>query len=293
MTNLSELQMTIAAEAAALASERYIAPVKLFATNFSPEYSTEYTGVAVPVVSFGETSAFNKESNNWCSGQELSAEIVSLDTHYKVGLTMDDVTAGNVGENGDKYVLKAGAEGAARALAKAVADKVFGALSAATGTAANVELSAIRSEIAKLHASCATAGVDPSTAIIALNPTYFGALLDTLNYANLGDQSAIKYGVIDELLGFRGVVEATSALPLSAVGFVIPYDSIAVVNRYNRPAVDSPSQIAFPAIETKTGFTIGYRLFENLCAGTLQFGADVLFGVRALQPNKIIPIKAA
>lgn len=293
MTNLSELQMTIAAEAAALASERYITPVKLFATNFSPEYSTEYTGVAVPVVSFGETSAFNKESNNWCNGQELSAEIVSLNTHYKVGLQMDDVTAGNIGENGDKYVLKAGAEGAARALAKAVADKVFGELSAATATSAEVELSTVRADIAKLHAACASSGIDPSTAIIALNPTYFGALLDTLNYANLGDQSAIKYGVISELLGFRGIVEATSTLPLSAVGFVIPYDSIAVVNRYNKPAVDSPSQIAFPAVEEKTGFTIGYRLFENLCQGTLNFGADVLFGVKVLQPSKIIPLKTA
>ena len=293
MTNLSEIQIAVASETAAFAAERYIAPIRLIAKNFSPEASTEFNAVAVPIVDLGNANAFDKTSNNWCNGTELSAETVQLNKHAKVGITIDDVTAGTFGEDGNKYALRAGADGVARALAKNVADTFFTELSGATATPVSIALSAIRAGIAGLHAGCSQAGVDPSNSIVVLNPTAYGALLDTLTYAQYGDQEAVKYGVIENLYGFRGVVEATSTLPLNAEGFVVPYEAVAMVARYNKPAIASDAMVAWPAVEEKTGLPIGFRLFENLCEGRLVFGGDVLFGVKLIQPSKVIPLQIA
>lgn len=99
---------------------------------------------------------------------------------------------------------------------------------------------------------------------------------------------AIKYGVVEGLYGMKAVV-CTSYLPEGTIGALIPYNTIAIVSRTNKPAVDG--YVATWTAETDDGFSLGYRVHENLCQGRMFLGADVLLGARIVQDGivRLVP----
>lgn len=96
----------------------------------------------------------------------------------------------------------------------------------------------------------------------------------------------MRDGVVPGLYGFRGVVVAPS-LPTGVKGFIIPWESIGIVNRYNKPAVDG-YEATFSSTDPHTGFTIGYRVYEDRCKGLAIMAADCLWGAKLIAPNKIV-----
>lgn len=101
---------------------------------------------------------------------------------------------------------------------------------------------------------------------------------------------AIKYGVCEGLYGFKAVV-CTSYLSEGTIGAIIPYNTIAIVSRTNKPAVDG--YVATWNAETEDGFTLGYRVFEHLCYGKVFLGADVLLGAKIVQDGIIRLVPAS
>ena len=63
--------------------------------------------------------------------------------------------------------------------------------------------------------------------------------------------------------------------------------AVGVASRYLFPGTDGAYPQAWAATDD-SGFTIGYRRFMDLGAGSNKFAADVLFGAKLLQPNKIV-----
>lgn len=276
----SDLQIKIASETAVLGLQKHLASLKYFAHNFSPATDRPFAGVAVPVYALSAAADFVEGTNDWCSGQnEVDGVVVSLDKHFIKSISITDVQAGET----DINFLRDGSRAIADVLAHAANKAVY-----QTINAENVELTATmpatKAAFAGLMKICDDNGVNPYECVLALDPEDFGALLATLDYAVIGTSEAVKYGVIENLYGFRAVV-MTSYLPAGTKGAIIPYNTIGIVSRVNKPAVDG--YVNTWTATTEDGFTIGYRVFEHLCYGKMFLGADVLFGSKILQPGII------
>ena len=114
---------------------------------------------------------------------------------------------------------------------------------------------------AGLYATASDKGANPYDCVAVLNPATYAALL-----SSMGDSSPF--------------------MPEGKKGFIIPWNTLGVVSRWDKPAIDGYEE-TWTAIDPKTGFTIGYRVFEHLCKGKAFMGGNVLFGAKVLQPGII------
>lgn len=285
--DLTTLNQTVVSEAGIEAAQRYIAPIKVFASNFSPAEGVEFGAVQVPVYNLSSASAFDETSNNWCTGDSISGAVVNLNTHIIESIKITDVQNGNV----SLAWQRDGARALARSVASSVEKTVVNAIETATASttlSAAIELSAVRESIAGLQEDCATAGIDPYDSVLMLNPAVFGKLLSELTYSVTGQSTQTNYGIIDNLYGFYAVVQAPG---LSSDGFVIPRNAVIMANRWNYSALGGYA-LEFPITDEKSGLTFGVRAHENLCKGAAYLGMDALFGVKVVQNDKIIKLIA-
>jgi hypothetical protein len=285
--DLTTLNQTVISEAGIEAAQRYIAPVKVFASNFSPAEGVEYGAVQVPVYALSGAAAFDESSNNWCNGESVNGAVVNLDTHIIESIKITDVQNGNV----SLAWQRDGARALVRSVARSVEQTVVNAIETATlstALTADIALSAVRESIAALQAECAAAGIDPYDSALLLKPTVFGKLLSELTYSVTGESTQTNYGVIENLYGFYAVVQAPG---LTSSGFVVPRNAVALANRWNYSALGGYA-LEFPVTDEKSGLTFGVRAHENLCKGAAYLGVDALFGVKVIQDDKIIKLIA-
>lgn len=277
----SDLQLKIASETAVLGLQKHLASLKFFAHDFSPATDRPFAGVQVPVYALSAAADFEEGVNDWGhAANEVDGVVVTLDKHFIKTLTLNDVQLGET----DINFLRDGSRAIADVIAHAANKAVY-----QTINATNVELTATmpatKAAFAGLMKVCDDNNVNPYECVLALDPEDFGALLATLDYAIIGTSEAVKYGVIENLYGFRAVV-MTSYLPAGTKGAIIPYNTVGIVSRLNKPGVAG----AYPATWTATtddGFSIGFRVFESLEKGRVYMGADCLFGSKLLQPGII------
>ncbi len=139
---------------------------------------------------------------------------------------------------------------------------------------------------AGLFGVASDAGVNPYDCVLVLNAASYAALMGTLGDSYMyGGPEMIRSGVVEGLYGFRGVV-CSPFMPTGKKGFIIPWNSLGVVSRWDKPAIDGYED-TWTAIDPKTGFTVGYRVFEHLCKGKAFIGGNVLFGAKVLQKGII------
>lgn len=273
----SDLQIKVASETAVMGLQKHMASLKYFAKDLSPMGDRPFAGVQVPVYSLSAAAEFAEGTNDWCGGNnEVEGAVVTLDKHYIKSIALNDVQAGET----DINFLRDGSRAIADVLGHAVNKYVFGLINDS-----NVSLSATfngssKAAFANLFKIADDNGVNPYECVLALNPENYAKLLSYLDANVYATDSAIKYGVIEGLYGFRAVV-CTSYLPAGTIGAIIPYNTIGIVSRTNKPAVDGYASTW--TAETEDGFTLGYRVFEHLCYGKMYLGADVLFGAKILQ----------
>ena len=283
---LSEIQTTVASEEAVVAAQRYLAPIKLFARNFSPANAVPYSGVAVPVFDLSAAQAFDEEENNWCNAETIKGEVVQLSAHLKQSVALPDVVAGAVG---DRFFLRDGARALGRSIGAGVEKIVMDAIIAGASApeAATIDITSsetVRQSLAMTFGTCALNGVDPYDSVLVLSPALYGAVIASQPYNVIGSQEAAKFGVLESVFGYKGVVQSTYIS--GNAGYIVPYDTIALAARLNQPVLDG--YIAtWSTIDDKTGLPFGFRAFEHLCYGKALLGCDCLFGCKVIQPTKI------
>ena len=142
---------------------------------------------------------------------------------------------------------------------------------------------------AGLFGVASDAGVNPYDCVLVLNAASYAALMGTLGDSYMyGGPEMIRSGVVEGLYGFRGVV-CSPFMPSGTKGYIIPWNSLGVVSRWDKPAIDGYED-TWTAVDPKTGFTVGYRVFEHLCKGKAFIGGNCLFGAKVLQAG-IITLK--
>ena len=274
----SDLNIKIASEAAVIGLQPHMARLDAFAHNFSPASGVHYQGIQIPVYALSAAAEFDEETNNWCAGEnEVDGQILTLDNHLIKSISITDIENGNV----DINFLRDGARAIADVIGHGANKTVFGMFNA-TNCPISAEAPSTKEGFAGLVKVAADNNVNPYECTLVLNPETYSTLLGKLDYAVVGTSEAIKYGVIPELYGFR-TVQMSQYLPEGVKGLIIPYGTVGIASRLNRPAIDG--YVATWEAGTPDGFTIGFRVFEHLCKGRMYMGADVLFGAKILQPG--------
>lgn len=273
----SDLQIKVASETAVMGLQKHMASLKYFAKDVKPTADRPFAGVQVPVYSLTEAAEFDENTNNWCGGKnEVGGVVVTLDKHLIKSISLDDVSAGET----DINFLRDGSQAIADVLGHAANKYVWGLINSSNVPTQETFNAASKTAFANLFKIADDHGVNPYECVLALNPENFAKLLSMLDANVYSTDEAIKYGVVEGLYGFRAVV-CTSYLPAGTIGAIIPYNTIAIVSRTNKPAVDG--YVATWTAETEDGFSLGYRVFEHLCYGKMFIGADVLMGAKIVQ----------
>ena len=149
---------------------------------------------------------------------------------------------------------------------------------------ADVSLSC-KQDFADLVAVADANGVDADECVLVLNPTKFSKLLGEMDALVYGDREAVRMGAIPELYGFKAVLRS-SYLPEGDLGAIIPYNTLGIVSRWNKPQLAGYA-LTDKATDKESGLTIGFRAFEDLNEGCVKYGGDMLFGARILQDGII------
>lgn len=298
MAKFSTLQINVASDQAAVGIQKHIPQISLFAKSFSGRPGQPYNGVAVPIFSnLSGVSTYTTQgagasdllTDKYCNGEQLEGAVIPLDKLFVKSYALTDYEVGST----DNLYLADGARAIGDQLGLEVANYVFSNVLSSSEITATTSLTALsdKAGFANLFAAAANAGANPYDCVLALDPTTFAKLLGTLDSYVYGGPEAIRNGVVPGLYGFRGVVCAPT-LPTALSGgggFIIPWESIGVASRWNRPAVDG-YEASWAATDEKTGMAIGFRVFENLCKGAAFMAGDILFGAKLIQPEKIVKI---
>ena len=273
----SDLQIKVASETAVMGLQKHMASLKYFAKDVKPTADRPFAGVQVPIYSLSEAAEFDENTNNWCGGtNETNGVVVTLDKHLIKSISLDDVSAGET----DINFLRDGSQAIADVLGHAANKYVWGLINSSNVPTQETFNASSKTAFANLFKIADDHGVNPYECVLALNPENFAKLLSMLDANVYSTDEAIKYGVVEGLYGFKAVV-CTSYLPAGTIGAIIPYNTIAIVSRTNKPAVDG--YVATWTAETEDGFSLGYRVFEHLCYGKMFLGADVLMGAKIVQ----------
>ena len=273
----SDIQIKIASEEEVMGLNKYMASLKYFAKNVKPMADRPFAGIQVPVYKLTDAAEFAEGTNDWCSGQnEVDGVVVSLDKHFIKSISLDDVSAGET----DINFLRDGARAIADVIGTAANKYAWGLINQTNVTKEAQFKGDTKAAFANLFKIADDNGVNPYECVLALNPENFAKLLSHLDSNVYGSSEAVQNGVVEKLFGFRAVV-CTSYLPSGTIGAIIPYNTIAIVSRINKPAVNG--YVATWTSENDDGFAIGYRVHENLCTGRAYIGADILMGVKIVQ----------
>ena len=273
----SDLALKAASESAVMAAHKNLAKISLFAKNFSELQGVPGKSIAVPVYNLSAAAAFDAASNNYGTGaNEIGGELITLDQHLVKSVSITDVAEAETGirwASDTSYAL-------ADMLTRGVNDYVFGLINE-TNVTLSADTPTSKATVAGLYAVAEQNDIPVDRCVVALKPTQFAGVLSCLDFNVYGGTEAIRLGVIEGLYGFKGFVCAPN-LPEGVNGAIICDSAVGVASRYLFPGTEGAYPEAWSATDETNGFTIGYRRFMDLNAGSNKFAADVLFGAKLL-----------
>lgn len=286
-SGFSDLQLKAASEFAVFAAHRNLAKISLFSHTFTELNGRPGESVAVPVYDLSASAAFVAGTNDYGSGvNEVGGMLVSLDQHLVKSVAITDSELAFTGINWVKDTASA----LASRITRDVNAYVFGLINSTNvALTADVSLSDV-AEFANLHAVAELNDIPADKCVVVLNPTYFAKAMALAKYAVTGTPDYIKTGVIENLFGFKGIVESSNLV--DGVGAIVLDEAMGVASKYLAPFTPDAYPESWSATD-ESGFTLGFRRFMDLAKGQNLFAVDALFGAKILQPKKIVRLVEA
>ena len=197
------LAMKVAAEKSIEAMHAAMAPLSLFAHDYTELDGRKGEAIAVPVINLSASGEFDPDTNNYCAGGNLpDGQLVTLNHHFVQSASITDrqLAATNFNWLGDLAAAQARQLG--RDVNKAVM-QMF--------NDTNITLSATldvtsKEAIASLVKTAADNDINPADAIVIVGPADFYKILSKLDSNVYGGTEAIRDGYISGLYGFYGFV---------------------------------------------------------------------------------------
>ena len=279
------LAMKVAAEKSIEAMHAAMAPLSLFAHDYTELDGRKGEAIAVPVINLSASGEFDPDTNNYCAGGNLpDGQLVTLNHHFVQSASITDrqLAATNFNWLGDLAAAQARQLG--RDVNKAVM-QMF--------NDTNITLSATldvtsKEAIASLVKTAADNDINPADAIVIVGPADFYKILSKLDSNVYGGTEAIRDGYISGLYGFYGFVQSTF-LPAGVKGVIVSRDAVGLCSRYLEPMADAYSD-TWRATDGDMAI-IGTRVFCKACSGMRYVASECLFGCKILLPNKCILLK--
>lgn len=281
----SDLAMKVAAEKSIEAMHAAMAPLSLFAHDYTELDGRKGEAIAVPVINLSASGEFDPDTNNYCAGGNLpDGQLVTLNHHFVQSASITDrqIAATNFNWLGDLAAAQARQLG--RDVNKAVM-QMF--------NTTNITLSATldvtsKEAIASLVKTAADNDINPADAIVILGSADFYKVLSKLDSNVYGGTEAIRDGYISGLYGFYGFVQSTF-LPAGVKGVIVSRDAVGLASRYLEPMADTYSD-TWRATDGDMAI-IGVRVFGQKCSGMRYVASECLFGCKILQKDKIVLLK--
>ena len=277
--------MKVAAEKSIETMHAAMAPLKLFAHDYTELDGRKGEAIAVPVINLSASGEFDPNTNNYCAGDNLpDGQIVTLNHHFVQSASITDrqLAATNFNWLGDLAAAQARQLG--RDVNKAVM-QMF--------NDSNITLSATldvtsKEAIASLVKTAADNDINPADAIVIVGPADFYKILSKLDSNIYGGTEAIRDGYISGLYGFYGFVQSTF-LPAGIKGVIVSRDAVGLASRYLEPMADAYTD-TWRATDGDMAI-IGVRVFGKPCSGMRYVASECLFGCKILLPNKCVLLK--
>ena len=279
------LAMKVAAEKSIEVMHAAMAPLSLFAHDYTELDGRKGEAIAVPVINLSASGEFDPDTNNYCAGGNLpDGQLVTLNHHFVQSASITDrqLAATNFNWLGDLV----GAQ--ARQIGRDINKYVFQMFNDT-----NVQLTATldvssKTTVASLVKTAADNDINPADAIVVLGPTDFYKVLAQLDASAYGGTEAIRAGYIPGIFGFYGMVCSTF-LVSGVKGVIVSRDAVGIASRYIEPLADAYTD-TWRASDGDIA-TIGFRYFANPCSGLRYIACEALFGAKILQKDKIVLLK--
>ena len=281
-TSVTSQGLIAGADKVILASRPYLEFIKLFSTNFEATNNALYNAIAVNVLSassedFGPGAGYTHATNS------IKPATVELSSHRKSTYTIGDVDAikNELAPCWAEMGPKAG-----EAIGKYVVQSVMGLLTYTAATAQITQAThASLADFTALRAQAMKKDLDPAQCVLLLEPVSYSNLLAVLPANVLGDDEAIRSGMLGRFVGFKAVVCAPN-MSLASTGeannawaLIVPEGAIATANRIVVPVKEGGNLIEFGTItDEATGFAFGQRVVVDADQGTCSWSVDCLFG---------------
>ena len=290
-TSLTKKGIIAASDKVIVAARPALEIISQFTTDFSPEAVKPGTGVAVDVLS-AAAEDFAKDTANYAhTTNTVKPVVVKTDIRKKSTFSLDDLDAieDETAHLWDKFAPVAG-----RAVGEALVKAVTGRLAYGSATAQVTQSLATLADFFALRAYTeGTAKIDPATCVLMLLPTQYNLLCSLLNAGIVGDGSVVRGAIIGQALGFKAVYSAPTCSAASAdsatkgVGYIVPENAVAVVNRVVRPIKGAMGNLLEygEATDEVSGVTISHRVVLDAANGECFWTAEGLFGC-ALSKSK-------
>ena len=278
----NDLAMKVAAEKSIEAMHAAMAPIKLFAHDYTERDGRKGEAIAVPVIALSSSGEFNAESNNYGSGvQVFDGATVNLEKHFLQSASISDrqLQATNFNWLGDL----AGAQ--SRQIGRDINKYVFGLINSTNENLTTKNDVSSKEAIASIVKTAADNDINPADAIVVLGPADFYKVLSKMDANVYGGTEAIRDGMIEGLYGFYGFVQSTF-LPSGTKGAIISRDAVGLASRYLEPLADAYVE-TWRASDGDIA-TLGFRYFGNPEKGQRFLCCEALFGAKILLPNKCI-----
>lgn len=278
----NDLAMKVAAEKSVEAMHAAMAPLGLFAHDYTELDGRKGEAIAVPVINLSASGEFDPDTNNYCAGDQVfDGALVTLDHHFVQSASITDRQL----QATDFNWLRDLAGAQARQIGRDVNKTVFGMFNA-TNVPLSAELDVSSKEaIASLVKTAADNDINPNDAIVVLGPADFYKVISKLDSNVYGGSEAIRGGMIPGLYGFYGFVQSTF-LPEGVRGVICSRDAVGLASRYLEPMADAYTD-TWRASDGDIA-TIGFRYFGRPCTGRRYLACECLFGAKILLADKIV-----
>lgn len=306
-TSLTSLALDIASKEAVTAVRTAIAPLTKFAKSFAEAQGEVGDTVKVPVFARGTAAEFAAGTNDYVSATTagVGGVAINLNKHpwFSRRLLPDDVMETNVGKDWVSQVTVVAAESVAKYM---VAEPLTGILkdTASANTAGHVSTTTISgsdalAKVKNLRKAAIAKGVNPANAALLLPSDLYSDLLEKLPFNALGSQDALVKGYVETLFGFGFIAELQDAVTYTNASsklvtldaMIVPYDALAIATRL--PVVQNSdlyevSDIVVPELGGGSSASIRIRSTGSNALDAKFLGAEVIFGWKMLQPEKIV-----
>lgn len=259
-----------------------IAKISEFAHDYAGDYAAVGATVNMPILACS-ADVFDKQTNNYAQTTTTTEASIALSSQYVAGFEVTPQQMSDGLGAFDGLFVSMG-EQAGRSIARSVEAAVVGQVISSESA---VSLSATKAGFSGLYKICYDKDLTPENTILVLNPENYSKLIEVLGADITNLQEVIKYGFVDNFLGFRRIV-CSSAVDSGLKGFLAEYGAIGVAGR-RIPLLEGYPEYA-EYIDSETGIPATLVGFQDYKTGSMHITATALFGTSIVDPTHVVPL---